>query len=191
MPQQEADFLEGGPPGQIVNVVPAVGKHALFAIQVADGRRGRDDVFEAGLRLFCGGHSGILAAIGGVETLVEIGDVRFDLWKRRIGLRVDQSDNRAIDAELADARNQFEHAKANGNRLGHEVPDRSEPVDHERHDESEADAVTQSRSLSLVPSRIRESEGQAADKLCAKTSRYEPPDVVRSPKRPGIRVIEA
>ena len=48
MPQQIADFLERRVLGEIVDVVAAIRQHAALAIEIADGRRRDDDVFETG-----------------------------------------------------------------------------------------------------------------------------------------------
>jgi hypothetical protein len=56
VPEQETDLLEGGLPREIVDVVPAVRENAQVSIQVADGRRRGDDVFEPCLRLLDSGH---------------------------------------------------------------------------------------------------------------------------------------
>src|SRR5690606_37624878 len=42
VPQQVADLLEGGRPGEIVDVVPTIGEHTAVAVDVAQ-RRGRGD----------------------------------------------------------------------------------------------------------------------------------------------------
>ena len=51
MPEEVADFLEGRVLRQLVDVVAAVREHAAVAVEIADGRRGRDGIFEPGLGL--------------------------------------------------------------------------------------------------------------------------------------------
>src|SRR5699024_7843966 len=61
VPQQEADFLEGGVGRQIVDVVAAVRQHAAVAIDPADRGGRRDDVFEPALWFVgCRSHACIL-----------------------------------------------------------------------------------------------------------------------------------
>jgi hypothetical protein len=48
VPEQEADLLEGGPSGQVVNVVARIGEDAAVSIQVTNRRRGCDDILETG-----------------------------------------------------------------------------------------------------------------------------------------------
>ena len=48
VPEQVADLLEGRPLREVVDVVAVVRKNAAIAVQVTDGRRRGDDVFEAG-----------------------------------------------------------------------------------------------------------------------------------------------
>src|SRR5687768_1838532 len=54
MPEQVADFFEGGGAGELVDVVAAVGEDAAIAVEVTDGGRRRDDVLEPALRLVPG-----------------------------------------------------------------------------------------------------------------------------------------
>src|ERR1700678_1252763 len=46
-PQEMADLLEGRVVGQIVDVISAVGKHPLLAVDVTDARGGGDNAFQS------------------------------------------------------------------------------------------------------------------------------------------------
>jgi hypothetical protein len=48
MPQEITDLLERRAAREVVDVVPVVGEHPTVAVQVTDGRRGGDDIFETG-----------------------------------------------------------------------------------------------------------------------------------------------
>ena len=54
---------------QIVDVVAVVGEHAAIAVEIADGRRRRDDVFEAGLGLGVSGHAVMISRRGSRLTV--------------------------------------------------------------------------------------------------------------------------
>src|SRR6187399_1240395 len=52
MPEQVADLFECREARKVVDVVAAVREHAPVAVEIADRRRGRNDVFESALALF-------------------------------------------------------------------------------------------------------------------------------------------
>ena len=54
IPEQVDDFLEGGVPGKVVNIVSGVDQAAFNAVDIADRRLCSDHAFEAGF-----GHIGI------------------------------------------------------------------------------------------------------------------------------------
>ena len=56
MPKQIADFLEGGEPRQVMDVIPAIGENTTLAVEITDGRGGGDDIFQAGFALRLSGH---------------------------------------------------------------------------------------------------------------------------------------
>ena len=51
VPEQVADLLERRVPGEIVDVVAAVGEHAAIAVEITDRRGGGDGIFETRLGL--------------------------------------------------------------------------------------------------------------------------------------------
>ena len=61
VPQQVADLLERRALRQIVDVVAEIRQHATIAVEITDGGRRGDDVFETGLGLRVGGHGLILS----------------------------------------------------------------------------------------------------------------------------------
>ena len=73
VPQQVAGLLKGRKSREVVNVVSAIRQNPAVAVDVADGRRGGDDVFETGFGWSGSGHGLILVGIrdrgSGIPTL--------------------------------------------------------------------------------------------------------------------------
>src|SRR5882762_2793267 len=127
------------------------------------------------------------------EPGFEVDNVGIDLRELRLRVTVHEADDGAVDSELADARDHFEHAQADRDRLRDEVPHRREPGDHQRHHEPETDALRHLRAfvVAFVAFRIREGEREAAEQLDPEAYRDERPDVPGAAVRPRVRMIEA
>src|SRR5258705_13795886 len=127
------------------------------------------------------------------EPGFQVDDVGIDLREPRLRMTVDEADDGAVDAELADARDGLEHAQADRDRLRDEVPHRREPRDHQRRHEPETDALRHLRAFVVVfvTFRIREGEREAAEQLDPEAYRDERPHVPGAAVRPRVRLIEA
>src|SRR5688572_4222109 len=97
MPQEIADFLEGGRGGEIVDVVPAVGEHATISVEKTNCRGCRDDILESCLWFFCCRHSDFFR----LQDDVAAGELLHDRKQacvKEADLEEHEEGNRAIDA---------------------------------------------------------------------------------------------